>query len=62
MASRWSARDAFRDEPVRLLHDGVVQAEGLARGVDGEGYLLLDTADGLQRIVSGEVSLRGARA
>ncbi|HBO79789.1 MAG TPA: biotin--[acetyl-CoA-carboxylase] ligase [Cupriavidus sp.] len=62
MASRWSARDAFRDEPVRLLHDGVVQAEGLARGVDGEGYLLLHTPEGLQRIASGEVSLRGAGA
>jgi len=62
MASRWSARDAFRDEPVRLLHDGAVQAEGLARGVDGDGYLLLETPEGIQHIASGEVSLRGARA
>lgn len=62
MAARWSARDAFRDEPVRLLHDGTLLAEGLARGVDGDGHLLLETADGLQRIASGEVSLRGATA
>ncbi|MNM92893.1 Bifunctional ligase/repressor BirA [compost metagenome] len=62
MAARWSARDAFRDEPVRLLHDGTLLAEGLARGVDGDGHLLLETADGLQRIASGEVSLRGAAA
>ena len=58
LASAWSARDAFRNEPVRLLHDGQVLAEGLARGVDGDGHLLLETADGLQRIASGEVSLR----
>ncbi|WP_454762541.1 biotin--[acetyl-CoA-carboxylase] ligase [Cupriavidus campinensis] len=62
MAPRWSARDAFRDEPVRLLHDGALQAEGLARGVDADGHLLLETATGLQRIASGEVSLRGAAA
>ncbi|RZT38531.1 biotin--[acetyl-CoA-carboxylase] ligase [Cupriavidus agavae] len=62
LAPAWSARDAFRDEPVRLLHDGAVLAEGLARGVDGDGHLLLETASGLQRITSGEVSLRGATA
>lgn len=62
LAPAWSARDAFRDEPVRLLHDGQVLAEGLARGVDSDGHLLLETADGLQRIASGEVSLRGATA
>lgn len=60
MAARWSARDAYRDQPVRLLHDGHVHAEGLARGVDGDGYLLLETATGLERIASGEVSLRPA--
>ncbi len=60
MAARWSARDAYRDQPVRLLHDGRVQAEGLARGVDGEGHLLLETPAGLERIASGEVSLRPA--
>ncbi|MGO4332192.1 biotin--[acetyl-CoA-carboxylase] ligase [Cupriavidus sp. M-11] len=61
MAQRWSARDAYRDQPVRLLHDGQVQAEGLARGVDGEGHLLLETAAGLERVSSGEVSLRPAQ-
>jgi BirA family biotin operon repressor/biotin-[acetyl-CoA-carboxylase] ligase len=62
LAQAWSARDAYRDEPVRLLHDGVVLAEGVARGVDAEGHLLLETAAGLERIASGEVSLRGAGA
>ncbi|MWL85902.1 biotin--[acetyl-CoA-carboxylase] ligase [Cupriavidus sp. SW-Y-13] len=62
LAPAWSARDAFRNEPVRLLHDGTVVAEGLARGVDGEGHLLLETANGLEPITSGEVSLRGAPA
>lgn len=62
MAARWSARDAYRDEPVRLLQDGALLAEGLARGVDGDGHLLLETDAGLQTIASGELSLRGAAA
>ncbi|AOY92066.1 biotin--[acetyl-CoA-carboxylase] ligase [Cupriavidus sp. USMAA2-4] len=60
LAPRWSARDAYRDQPVRLLHDGRVLCEGIARGVDGEGQLLLETATGLERINSGELSLRPA--
>ncbi|WP_439684069.1 biotin--[acetyl-CoA-carboxylase] ligase [Cupriavidus oxalaticus] len=60
MASRWSAADAYRDQPVRLLHDGKVIAEGMARGVDGAGQLLLETPAGLERVASGELSLRPA--
>lgn len=60
MAERWSARDAYRDQPVRLLHDGQVLAEGMARGVDGDGHLLLETPGGIEPVVSGELSLRPA--
>ena len=60
MARRWSAADAYRDQPVRLLHDGKVIAEGLARGVDEAGQLLLETQTGLERVASGELSLRPA--
>ncbi len=60
MAAPWSALDAYRDQPVRLLHDGQVLAEGMARGVDGDGHLLLETPAGLERISSGELSLRPA--
>lgn len=62
MARRWSERDAYRDQPVRLLHDGAVLAEGMARGVDEQGHLLLETGQGLQRIASGELSLRPGTA
>jgi BirA family biotin operon repressor/biotin-[acetyl-CoA-carboxylase] ligase len=60
MAAPWSALDAYRDQPVRLLHDGKVLAEGMARGVDGDGQLLLETPAGMERINSGELSLRPA--
>lgn len=55
----WTARHAFQDAPVRLLSDFTPPREGLCRGVDETGALLLETAGGIERILSGEVSLRG---
>jgi BirA family biotin operon repressor/biotin-[acetyl-CoA-carboxylase] ligase len=53
----WTALDALRDRPARvLLADSVIS--GTARGVDSEGALLLDTGGQVQRFVSGEASLR----
>jgi BirA family biotin operon repressor/biotin-[acetyl-CoA-carboxylase] ligase len=53
----WTALDALSGRPARvLLADSIVS--GIARGVDHEGALLLDTGERLQRFVSGEASLR----
>ncbi|MBV2193614.1 MAG: biotin--[acetyl-CoA-carboxylase] ligase [Azonexus sp.] len=54
----WQQRHAYADRPVRLLDDVNPPREGICRGVDAQGALLLETAAGLQRVVSGEVSLR----
>jgi len=48
------ARDLLRGETVQCS-DGVT---GVARGVDAGGALLLQTADGVKKIVSAEVSVR----
>ncbi|NWG30886.1 MAG: biotin--[acetyl-CoA-carboxylase] ligase [Rhodocyclaceae bacterium] len=56
----WLARHAFQDAPVRLLSDFAPPREGICRGVDETGALLLETAGDIERILSGEVSLRGA--
>jgi BirA family biotin operon repressor/biotin-[acetyl-CoA-carboxylase] ligase len=53
----WMALDALRGRPARVLL-GDTAISGIARGVDEEGALLLDTGDGVQRFVSGEASLR----
>jgi BirA family biotin operon repressor/biotin-[acetyl-CoA-carboxylase] ligase len=45
---------------VRVLQGGQA-LEGVARGVDGDGALLLDVSGGRQRILSGEVSVRPVR-
>jgi BirA family biotin operon repressor/biotin-[acetyl-CoA-carboxylase] ligase len=57
LREEWLARNAFQDLPVRLIGERDT-LEGLCRGVDVDGALLLETPEGLQRIISGEVSLR----
>jgi len=56
----WLARHAWQDAPVTLLDAEQPPRHGLCRGVDDEGALLLETASGLERILSGDVSLRRA--
>jgi len=53
----WRERDVLRGEPVRLtLGERVV--DGVARGVDDNGCLLVEGREGLQRFSVGEASLR----
>jgi BirA family biotin operon repressor/biotin-[acetyl-CoA-carboxylase] ligase len=53
----WSAHDVFSDREVTLLlPQGKVN--GIARGIDENGALMVVTKDGVQRYHSGEVSLR----
>jgi BirA family biotin operon repressor/biotin-[acetyl-CoA-carboxylase] ligase len=54
----WQSLDALAGRPARVLR-GDDAIEGVARGVDGDGALLLDSGGRLQKFVSGEVSLRG---
>lgn len=54
----WQERHAYAGQVVRLLADHAAPLEGRCLGVDGDGALLLETASGIQRIISGEVSLR----
>jgi len=56
----WRTHDAFADLPVRLLSDFVPPRFGICRGVDDDGALLFETQGRIERILSGEISLRGA--
>jgi BirA family transcriptional regulator, biotin operon repressor / biotin---[acetyl-CoA-carboxylase] ligase len=53
----WSALDALNGRPAQVAI-GDTMIMGIARGVDLEGALLLDTGERMQRFVSGEASLR----
>ncbi|MCW3480301.1 biotin--[acetyl-CoA-carboxylase] ligase [Neisseriaceae bacterium JH1-16] len=57
----WLSYSAHRDQPVTLRFSHSEPVDGIARGVDDKGALLVDTAAGCQVFHVGEVSLR-ARA
>jgi BirA family biotin operon repressor/biotin-[acetyl-CoA-carboxylase] ligase len=54
----WTTRHAYQDIPVRLLSDFAPPRDGICRGVAADGALLLEMAGRIERILSGEVSLR----
>lgn len=61
LKAAWMARHAFQDAPVSLLSDFAPPRAGICRGVDDDGALLFEADGRIERILSGEVSLRGAR-
>jgi BirA family transcriptional regulator, biotin operon repressor / biotin---[acetyl-CoA-carboxylase] ligase len=56
----WQQRNAFADLPVRISGEGT-DVIGICIGVDEDGALLVRTEHGVERILSGEVSLRAAQ-
>jgi len=55
--ANWNARDALQGREVRIENAGELTG-GVARGIDAHGALLVETPSGLQRFISGEVSVR----
>jgi len=56
----WQTADALRGRIVNVLN-GRQTVQGVARGIDLDGALLVETPAGLVRFVSGEVSVRAER-
>jgi BirA family transcriptional regulator, biotin operon repressor / biotin---[acetyl-CoA-carboxylase] ligase len=56
----WLLWHAHQDIRVRLSADYAEPREGICRGVDVDGALLLEENGRIERVISGEVSLRGA--
>lgn len=61
-ADAWHRLDSLRGRQVMVLAGGRVEMTGLARGIDDEGALLLDTGSGLATVRHGEVSVRAVDA
>jgi BirA family biotin operon repressor/biotin-[acetyl-CoA-carboxylase] ligase len=58
LQSRWQSRHAYQDMAVNLFFsEGGDPVQGVCRGVDANGELLLETATCIQTIASGELSL-----
>ena len=62
LREEWMALHAFQDAAVLLSSDFGEPREGICRGVAGDGALLFETGGGIERVLSGEVSLRPAAA
>lgn len=60
LRDRWSTLNAYAGAPVRILSAFAEAQEGLCAGVDADGALLLQTTQGIARVISGDVSLRAA--
>ncbi|MFM2398273.1 MAG: hypothetical protein RL341_430 [Pseudomonadota bacterium] len=58
LASAFALLDACKDRAVQVQIDGKPHAQGIARGVDAQGALLIETPQGLRAFASGEVSVR----
>jgi BirA family biotin operon repressor/biotin-[acetyl-CoA-carboxylase] ligase len=59
LRAAWTAKHAFENRPVRLLSDFAAPREGICRGADVDGALLFESDGQIERVLSGEVSLRG---
>jgi BirA family transcriptional regulator, biotin operon repressor / biotin---[acetyl-CoA-carboxylase] ligase len=57
---KWQGYHAWQGLPVRVVDDGQALLSGICLGVDDDGCLLLETDAGLERVLSGDVSLRPA--
>jgi BirA family biotin operon repressor/biotin-[acetyl-CoA-carboxylase] ligase len=58
--AEWQRNHAFQDAVVVLTRSGGTTLRGTAHGVDSQGALLLDTPQGREHVLSGDISLRGA--
>ncbi|WFB48010.1 bifunctional biotin--[acetyl-CoA-carboxylase] ligase/biotin operon repressor BirA [Vibrio coralliilyticus] len=54
---RWNRLDNFINRPVKLLM-GAREISGTARGINEQGAVLLETENGLETFIGGEISLR----
>jgi len=58
-SAAWNQRHAHANLPVTITGEGEA-CHGVCVGVDQDGALLLSTADGVRRVLAGDVSLRPA--
>lgn len=58
LRDEWLAVHAWQGQPVNVLRDGRTVLAGVCRGADADGALLVETAGGIERCLSGDLSLR----
>ena len=61
-SARWNRLHAWQGRAVSILDNGAILHDGIAAGVDDDGRLLLDCAEGRITVLAGDVSLRTREA
>lgn len=60
LRDEWQKLNAWQGRAVRLLNGSRLEKEGVCVGADDDGALLIRTPGGVERCVSGDLSLRAA--
>ncbi|OLQ86175.1 biotin--[acetyl-CoA-carboxylase] ligase [Vibrio panuliri] len=58
---RWNRLDNFLNREIRLIM-GNREVEGISRGINEQGAVLIETPAGLETYIGGEISLRGVKS
>ena len=58
LRDEWQGANLWQGEPVRVSEDGQPLLDGTMYGVDGDGTLCILTPSGIERVVTGDVTLR----
>jgi len=59
LRDEWTQHHAYHEQNVRMLMPDGREIHGVVKGITEDGSLLVTTAEGVQRFISGEISLRG---
>jgi BirA family biotin operon repressor/biotin-[acetyl-CoA-carboxylase] ligase len=58
LQKEWNSWDIYKDKTCAIIHNDQIQHEGFERGVDDQGHLLIESDNKMQKIISGDVSLK----
>lgn len=61
LREEWTAHHAYHQRPVRMLMPDGSEVAGIVQAISDNGTLIVETANGLQKFMSGEISLRSTR-
>lgn len=59
LSDEWTNHHAYHLQQVRMLMPDGREVHGIVQGITQDGTLLVETETGLQKFISGEISLRG---
>jgi BirA family biotin operon repressor/biotin-[acetyl-CoA-carboxylase] ligase len=62
LRDEWTAHHAYHQQPVRMLMPDGSEVTGVVQAISENGSLMIETTNGMQKFMSGEISLRSYTA